>query len=462
MSFHELYLTINQRLDQLEQSLTNASTVHLSNYLEELEAFLDYQESILENWLYVDKRLQNLHVQLQQKINGESITPSEGADFGAALPFFTLASTVGDFGAEEQDLDTHYRRGLGFFDLNMFRDSAREFEKILQLQPNLLFIRFFYAISLLADGNREFAERELQHLLASTDDPLLMAAAWEAQAQLYVDAGKFPLAIAMLRRVLEQKPDNLDAHVNLALCAFALKDYPVAKTHALWAIKLDPQDALYWRMLGAANYALNNLEEAYAAYRQALLKNPAHPTLLLETAHLLQTQQRYLEAGELYRTLIDHHELVVDALMGLAESQLLVGHFDQATSYLKKRLALVRNDPRALLWYGYALYGQQEYEQSRQIFLKLVELPPPISLLAATGLARVALETQDIRAAKRHLRLLATQTEPKWRAYGFSEYGYLYAKTGQRTRAMRFLERALAIDPAQTDASIMLAQLQIE
>ncbi len=361
-----------------------------------------------------------------------------------------------------QELDIingHFRKGLGFFDLQMFRDSAREFEVILKYQPDLQLVRLFYAISMMASSKYNVAEFELNALLNQSVDHAIQAAAWEALAQLYAENHQYELARDALMQVIELRESSVDAHLNLAICSYTLGDYGQAAIHAMNAAKLDPHDVLAWRIAGATLHTLRQNEEALTAYEEAMLHAPKHPLIKSEVARVLTTLSRTAEATAMYKELMQHHEWAAEAYLGMAEIELMNRRYQEAMVYLKKRLSILRNDQKSLLWLGFAYYGDQELKKASDIFQQLQNTSPPISLLASTGLARIAADSHQEQLAKQHLRVLFAQHDIRWRAHGLAEYGYLYAKLAQPHISVQFLKKAMALDPSQPDANTMVEWL---
>ena len=436
MSLYSIYTQLNKGLDALEEKLQASTSPEFSQILEELEALTNYHESILENWLFFDERLQKIQALLTE--DTQIITQT--------LPIGSLAIVTNELGSDSHSLNDHFRKGLGFFDLQMFQNSATEFQHILKDQPDLHMIRLFYAISLMTSGHRELANQELDTLLGKTTETSLVAAAWDAKAQMYVDNGQFNHALDALYHVLQLRSDYIDAHVNFAICAYAVDDYIEAANHGLFATTLDPYDALAWRIVGAAKFALREYEEALNAYQLAHFNAPKQAPITIEMAHVLQTLLRTREAEALYRSLLQGHESVDDAYLGLAEINLLSGHYHQAAALLKKRLSIKREDHQSMLWLGFALYGEGEIKRARAVFQPLLTMNPPISLLASTGLSRIAADLQEIHQAKQYLNILFAQKDTKWHAHGFSEFGYLYAKIGQPKMANHFFAKAMELE----------------
>lgn len=93
-------------------------------------------------------------------------------------------------------------------------------------------------------------------------------------SRLYA-AKKYGQALSQYNAVLQQSPDNEQAAFGAGASAYYLKDYNTAAKAFGQVIKQDgirTQDALF--NLGNTYYRAGQKEQAIAAYRQAILKNP--------------------------------------------------------------------------------------------------------------------------------------------------------------------------------------------
>ncbi len=446
---------MNQILNQLEERISEAPTPVVEEVLHDLDVLSDYQDSVLENWLFFDERLQAIRSTALQLANAEQ----ESKPVAWIMPVYPFAVADSAPVDGHRDWREQSRKGLGFFDLQMFREAKKEFAQVLDREPNLEMIRLFYTLSMMAGGEGERAEQELARLLDEATDEAVLAAAWAARAQRYAEAGLYKRAEEALFRVLALRASDLDAHLNLAICAYVDGDYKKSARYATHAARIDANEALAWRLVGAARFADGDGEGGLAAYRQALVIAPKQAGMMIETAQVLQALARMEEAEALYQELLHERERVADAYLGLAEINLKRRRYRHAAVLLKKRLTLLRDDPHALLWLSYAEYGEGDGELAQARFARLLDQPAPISLLARTGLARIATDRREFDLAKRWLQPLLTHPEAKWCAYGLTEYGYLCAKRGKQTPALRVLERALQLVPGLEDAQALLLRL---
>jgi TolA-binding protein len=100
------------------------------------------------------------------------------------------------------------------------------------------------------------------------DDPRL------AHAQDLLDAGKARVAIAELRRYLEDHDGSARAHLLLGTAYFVATQNPSAVTHLKRAITLDPKNGQALVTLGNVYQAMGDATKAREAYRSYLSVEP--------------------------------------------------------------------------------------------------------------------------------------------------------------------------------------------
>jgi len=99
--------------------------------------------------------------------------------------------------------------------------------------------------------------------------------------------GEYDEIVRILRRVVEERPDTLVAHVLLADALGQLGRYQEAVEHFTAAIRLDPDDPIQYAQRGAAYEALGDEDRALADYTEALRRTPIDPRIYFRRARLL-------------------------------------------------------------------------------------------------------------------------------------------------------------------------------
>ncbi len=109
--------------------------------------------------------------------------------------------------------------------------------------------------------------------------------------KLYEDK-KYGQALTKYTQALAQEPDNAEASFGAGAAAYYLKDYQAAEKAFADTVRQSDelaQDALF--NLGNAYYRAGDSQQAQAAYRQAIVKNPKDKEAIHNLQLILQQRQ---------------------------------------------------------------------------------------------------------------------------------------------------------------------------
>ena len=157
-------------------------------------------------------------------------------------------------------------------------------------------VRFLRGLYLIRSGNPQASLVPLRD--AARAESLKPRAALAA-AQAYYDLGQFQAVLQVLNDVLQQQPENVDAHRLMAALNYDLGINPRAIHHLETVARLDPNDPRPHRLIGLMRKDFQDFPAAVEAYRAALARNPK-PALAaeirLELAQSLISQREYASA----------------------------------------------------------------------------------------------------------------------------------------------------------------------
>ena len=300
-----------------------------------------------------------------------------------------------------------------------FKTAVKRFEEALKLEPRAGVLHYALGVAYRELGQREKAQR---HMAGSSPgkisppDPLMtemrsLGAGSQSIAALAFKVGRYELAVSQFRKVVEARPDDPEARVNLGLALSRLGRPGEARKAFSEALRLSPGHAEATFQLGVLHAKDGKYAEAADEFAAALRADPDHLAARFNLASMLSEMARHEEAAA-------HYAQVVEADVGNVEAHLLLG----------KSLALAGRYEDAL-------------DELERLHRAMPEEPGP-----ATALARVlATCPQDsLRDGRRALALIEKATgRNKEDLDRMEALAMAHAETGNFREATRLQERAL-------------------
>ncbi len=450
MLFEQPYAQLQRAVTRIADQLRYADEEQRTYLYQELRALHAMNSRCLELWMDFEDQVQDLY---------EQYFP-DSQDIQVPTP----PSLVDDV-VPHDDYDVLFqsengllmlKKGLGYFDLLMYDESIDTFERILAMNPDAAMVRLLLAISYLAKNRYEESERQVMIVQLTAQNPLLLVAAHEAKAQIFVRKGRYDDALAELQQVTDKRPDYVDAHVNLSICAYMIKDYSKAAHAAHTAVSLDAKDAIAWRLYGAAVFALKRPKKALACYRKAVQYSPSDIDTNMELAHILRVLHKVDEAQQVYRRMIREHKAVDKALSGLGEMALQMGDYTTAVALYKKMASLQPQAKKPLARLAWALYSCGQLDDAEHMFTVYTN-QHGADLTVLTGLTRIATARKQFAEARLYLSRILQVKDERAKVHGLTELGRFYLETGNAVKAVRYLQGALAVDRTHEDALMYLS-----
>jgi tetratricopeptide (TPR) repeat protein len=128
-------------------------------------------------------------------------------------------------------------------------------------------------------------------------------------AQCYIKLGRNDEALSRLRAVLALDPDDYDANMNTAVVLLAsadADDLESALAHADRAVAARPSGVRARRVRAAALVQLGRHDEAIAALEAIFAEDARDVTPLFEAAVLEMRRERWAEAADRFRRILEH------------------------------------------------------------------------------------------------------------------------------------------------------------
>ena len=320
-------------------------------------------------------------------------------------------------------------------------ESARSYERAVELQPNGLAARVLLADVLLAQGELEAAERTYGETLEQHPDS---AAAQVGLGRVALTRREYTDAVARFERALALAPWANGVHYPLALAYRGLGDTGKAEEHlqqrgdvealppdplrqqldellesanaynirggrALDAgnyraaadlfrrgLELDPSDPSLRQRLGVALFQLGDASGAMAEFERVARTAPEHTQARFSLGVLLADQGRDREAIDHLSAALQHDPAYIQARVQLADVLARSGRADEALTHYDEALALDPTRPEPGFGAAMALVRLERYAAARDRLTQGVEASPENPMFKH-ALARLLASAPDAR-----------------------------------------------------------------
>ncbi|MDQ0188571.1 tetratricopeptide repeat protein [Alicyclobacillus cycloheptanicus] len=497
--FDTAFATLFKAVDRIRLQLESAAP-ELRMYLaEELLELRQLGDQYMDHWLALDEQILELleTYDIQPVEDSLTLTFSAednlglgstnplpawlGTDRAAAPDVSFAAQAAPDVDASDDDvlwhlqppgeaadwgdfafLDLHrvnaaFRRGMGYFDLLLFKEAAASLSEVVQSVKNPV-AQIYLAAALAAQGEADEALRHLDSVRAHSSDPLFWCAANEVEAQLRVQRGELDAAIHCLEDSCERMPDYQDVWYNLGICLSKKSAWQAAAAALEQAWRLDPDDIDAATLLGFCQLQEGDVDEAARTCQALLRRYPRHPRVRFLQSRVFLAQGRPSRAVQLCRQLVDLYPEMDGPWDLLTWTLLHQGQPEEAIPVLKKRLSLMPGSHSAMLQLGVAHLLCASYERAEQAFLQCLPKSENKSLLWI-ALGRVSAAQRD--AAKAHRRFLRALRDPRKEVKQLSLYymGVTLYEANRLQEAQKYLRAALVLGPPNSAVLIALGRI---
>jgi predicted O-linked N-acetylglucosamine transferase (SPINDLY family) len=217
--------------------------------------------------------------------------------------------------------------------------------------------------------------------------------------------------------LLAQDPQNPAALHALGLLAYQSGDLARANELLARSSELRPDDAQAHFDLARARHARGEAGAALASYRLALARNPEHAEALFQLAGIHAGQGRLAEAIDCYRNLLRQQPAHAAALCNLATALKELGQLPEAIERYREAIASAPAFAEAHYNLGVALRDDGRNEPAIESFRRALELRPAYAD-AAFGLGHALRDTgagaEAIACFDRALAIDPEHAQARW------------------------------------------------
>ncbi len=368
-----------------------------------------------------------------------------------------------------------YRAAFSFKDQRL-GEAVADLRSALVRQPDSQRALLLLARTYVSKGEAALAEDAYRKLLA------LNPAGAQARSELAaVVSGRGDLkeAETLLRDALAFAPGDQASSSGLITALMSQGDLKGAESEARRMVSLGEQTGLASYQLGVALQLQNNDEQAIAAYKQALQKNPTIDQPLTDLVRLLTTTGKAREAeAYLDQHLKEHPDQLTAKILlamvyrdsgrpGLARKLLTdivaaqpaatgawIGLAGLAPPESGERLSVLENaharnpgDPQLGLALGSAQEKRQAYEAAIRVYDEVIEAGGGSDFIVNNLVVLLLDVRRDQASYARALKLAGRFAEGARHPFNLGVLGWAYYRNGQFGSAVQFLERAVAASP---------------
>jgi tetratricopeptide (TPR) repeat protein len=285
---------------------------------------------------------------------------------------------------------------------------------------------------------------------------------------VFADQQRWEEAENSYRRAVAASPASVEALIALSFVlvqprtgALNARRFADAQDIARRATGLQPNNAVAFDRLGVAMVARGILTtDTEAAFRRATELDPNFVVARVHLARVLRHLNRFGEADPLYKSAIEQAK-DAPTLVLIADAMQTEQRWSDSEPVLRRALDLDPKNPGALFLMGRVMTVNKRYADAEAALKRAAEVnPKSFQVQYLLGRAYLGLERYD-DAFKTYERAAELTSDADRKqlggTFGFGGVGDGFANAGRTRDAIRAYDRALQLDPSNTDVQQKLA-----
>lgn len=234
-----------------------------------------------------------------------------------------------------------------------------------------------------------------------------------AATALCAQAPPAPTTPQEVEQYIKRQPNHYELRLQAASFYMRQGLHAAAIPHLQAATRLRPKEAFAWIGLGDAQALAGKLKDARASYERARAIAPKEPLVYRGLGELYLHEKQLGKAKQTFLKGLKMNPASLDLLLSLGNLLVVMNDAPLAVKYLKRAVELAPNDAEAHYLLGEA------HERNRHLNAALKE------------------------------NLIAIQLNPSY-AEAYGRVGLYYVKLTRYKEARKYLEKAMALNPAES------------
>jgi tetratricopeptide (TPR) repeat protein len=283
--------------------------------------------------------------------------------------------------------ELHNLIGLIYYQKGLYEASLAEFQTARKLKPDERQYSFNTGLALIRLGRQDEAENEFKNASGFKDNSDLSQAFLtqitanklrETYNEGYsaMKNGQINQAIDLFEAVLRQKPDMVEAHINLGVCYRIRGDKSKQIYHFTEALKLRPDMPDIHYNLGLVYSDTGMYQQAIAEFDKAVELRPSYQDAHFQLGIMLYKNKNYADAALEFQQCIRLSPNWLEAHLNLGSCYLKLGNINGSVEHFKESVRINQNSAEAHYSLGSAYMHLEKYSEAYAEFHKALGIDP--------------------------------------------------------------------------------------
>lgn len=291
----------------------------------------------------------------------------------------------------------------------------------------------------LSEQNYQGAEHYFQEALKM--DPCFKDAL-NNLGVLYSNQKRFDVAIGYFTKTMECDPKFLPAYFNRANSYFESKEYYNLLKDTEYILKVKPDTALAFVLIGLANTQLGQYDIADSVFGKAIEREPNNSEHFVNRGTVKYYQKKLTDATNDFKKALTLKPSQANALNALGLIAVDKNQLDSAKNYFEQALRLIPDQPYFLNNLGYVYMIQKDLPKAVTLINKSITLDPD-NAWAYRNKGIYYLAISEYASAERLLKQSLSMDKSVDRVHYY--FGLALMKNGKPSEACEQFKRAQAV-----------------